>query len=76
MARIKINDLPKDMKISANEIRAIRGGKLRSPTGIIIESTGSQAEVRYALSFIRSTGARIAGAGPGFCGTYAGGRRF
>lgn len=26
MARIKINDLPKDMKISANELRAIHGG--------------------------------------------------
>jgi len=70
MARIKINDLPKDMKISANEIRAIRGGKLRSPTGIIIESAGSQTEVQsYALApFFRSTGARIAGPAPTDCG--------
>ena len=70
MTRIKIEDLPKDMKISANEIRAIRGGKLRSPTGIIIESLASQEGLQpflYAPSF-RSTGARIAGAAPTDCG--------
>jgi len=49
MARIKINDLPKDMKISANELMAIRGGKLRSPTGIIIESGGSQVGLASAV---------------------------
>lgn len=49
MARIKIKDLPKDMKISGNEIRAIRGGKLRSPTGIIIESGGSQGGLACAV---------------------------
>ena len=38
MARIKINDLPKDMKISENEAIAIRGGLSRSANGIIIES--------------------------------------
>ncbi len=41
MARIKIKDLPKDAKISGNELRAIQGGRLRSPTGIIIESGSS-----------------------------------
>lgn len=70
MARIKINDLPKDMKISADEIRAIRGGKLRSPTGIIIESGGSEVGLQPFLCapFFRSTGARIAGPRPTDCG--------
>ena len=70
MARIKIKDLPKDMRISGDEIKAIRGGKLRSPTGIIIESGGSQEGLQPFLyaPFLRSTGARIAGPRPIACG--------
>jgi len=48
MARIKIKDLPKDMKISENELTAIRGGIKRGPAGIIIESGGSQVGLACA----------------------------
>jgi hypothetical protein len=65
MARIKINDLPKDMKISANELKAIRGGKLRSPTGIIIESGGSFEREQHILWAPPSRGARAVA--PTFC---------
>jgi hypothetical protein len=70
MTRIKIKDLPKDMKISHNEIRAIRGGRFRSPTGIIIESAGPQEGLQPFLyaPFFRSTGARIGGPRPIACG--------
>ncbi len=34
MARIKIEDLPKDMKISKNDMRKITGGALITKTGI------------------------------------------
>ena len=48
MARIKINDLPKDMKISKEDMRKITGGALRkvsvSPTGYT-DPDGSQAYV-------------------------------
>jgi hypothetical protein len=75
MARIKINDLPKDMKISANELRAIRGGKLRSPTGIIIESGGSHELEQHMLwaPLFRGTGVGPAAVGPA-CGGV--GRRY
>ena len=49
MTRIKIKDLPKDMKISGSELGAIRGGKLRSPTGIIIESGSFQSNPMLPL---------------------------
>lgn len=45
MARIKIKDLPKDMKISEKELTVIRGGIKRGPTGIIIESGSFQSAV-------------------------------
>jgi len=69
MARIKINDLPKDMKISENEIRAIRGGKLRSPTGIIIESGGSHELEQHMLwAPLSGGGVGPAAVGPGCVG--------
>ena len=43
MARIKIKDLPKDMKISGKELTAIHGGGRRPPTGLIIESGSFQS---------------------------------
>ena len=41
MARIKINDLPKDMKISKEDMRKITGGAL---------STGIQSGLRVSLT--------------------------
>jgi hypothetical protein len=49
MARIKIKDLPKDMKISGSELKAIRGGVKRGPAGIIIESGSFQSNLMLPL---------------------------
>jgi len=75
MARIKIKDLPKDMKISGNELTAIRGGVKRGPTGIIIESGGSHELEQHMLwaPISRGLGVTSAAVGPGCVGV---GRRY
>ena len=77
MARIKINDLPKDMKISGKELTAIRGGIKRAPAGIIIESRGSQAGAGFDLGSTEGFGLQptlvaplSGGAGISFCWAY------
>jgi len=58
MARIKINDLPKDMKISGKELTAIRGGI------IIVDGRGSQAGAAFYLGSTEGFGLQPRPAAP------------
>ncbi|GEM_PF-5718157 len=49
MARIKINDLPKDMAISKEELKATRGGSLNVLNAIGGDSSISNVDLQNTL---------------------------
>jgi hypothetical protein len=54
-SRIVIKDLPRDMKVSSNEMKAIKGGKLFRPEQLTMEwlslaQRDSEVNIRIPLS--------------------------